>query len=124
MLMTSETAAESVNTNPVVVRRIFGSLRNAGLVSSHSGPSGGWTLQRSADLISLRDVFCAVEEVPLFSMHNRPPSTSCSIGCNIQGALQGFLSDAQAALEEKLAGATIADVLAAVHTRAGLSQAV
>ena len=44
--VTSETIAESVDTNPVVIRRIMSHLRQHGLVDSRSGASGGWRLVR------------------------------------------------------------------------------
>lgn len=116
MAVTSELAAESVNTNPVVVRRILGSLRNVGMVSSHPGPRGGWFLERDPRQITLRDVYCAVEDEELFAMHHREPSRACAIGANIQQALKPFLQDAEAALAEKLAHHTIADVASAIES--------
>lgn len=38
--------AESVNTHPVVVRRILGDLRKAGLVISQQGKNGGWLWEK------------------------------------------------------------------------------
>lgn len=112
--LTSEYAAESVNTNPVVIRRILGSLREVGLVTSQPGPNGGWLLERDPEQITLRDVYRAVEEEPLFSMHHRPPSRTCVIGGNIQQALQVFFQEAAEAMEHKLAQKTVADVMSAV----------
>ncbi len=42
--MTSEFLSCSVNTNPVVIRRLLGTLREAGIVESKTGVGGGWSL--------------------------------------------------------------------------------
>lgn len=115
--LTSEMASESVNTNPVVVRRILGSLRNAGIVSSQPGPNGGWFLERDPEQITLRDVYRAVEDEELFAMHHRPPSSCCTVGRHIQSALDGFFREAEQAMEDRLGQKTVADVLGAVVAR-------
>ena len=56
--VTSERIAASVNTNPVVVRRIVGALRNAGMVTVQPGVGGGATLAREPHDITLLDVTC------------------------------------------------------------------
>ena len=115
--LTSEIAAESANTNPVVVRRIFGSLRKAGMVSSQPGPNGGWTLKREPETITLREVYRAVEEETLFSMHHRQPSSTCLIGRHIQETLACVFQDAEAAMEAKLGQRTVPDIVGSVLTR-------
>jgi len=117
--VTSEFAAESVSTNPVVVRRILGSMRMAGLVRSQPGPTGGWHLHREPDEISLRDVYRAVEDERLFSMHRQQPSADCPVGRNIQQALEGYFQEAEHAMEAKLGERTIADVAAEVTRYSG-----
>jgi Rrf2 family protein len=115
--LTSERASGSVNTNPVVVRRIMGSLRKAGIVRSQPGPSGGWFLQRDPGAISLRDVYCAMEDEQLFSMHHHEPNHACPVGRNIQHALDGVFREAESAMEARLAESTIADLVAEVKDR-------
>jgi len=112
MPVTSEQMAESVNTNPVVIRRILGALREAGLVASQSGPGGGWRLLRRPDDISLRDVYKAVEAEPLFALPRREPSAGCAIGKQLPAVLERCFRNAEAALEEQLDQVTLADVIA------------
>lgn len=108
--ITSETIAQSVNTNPVVIRRIMSHLRQHGLVDSRSGKNGGWRLMRSADELSLREVYYAVSHESVLAMHQHP-NLNCPIGRNIQNTLGKVFSDAQDALELALDKVSIANVL-------------
>ena len=108
---TSEYVASSVNTNPVVIRRIMGALREAGLVSSQGGNGGGWRLVGDADRITLRDVYRAVEDEALFALHHRQPNPECPVGRTIQLAFTERLNAATTALEAELARTTIAEML-------------
>jgi Rrf2 family protein len=113
-LLTSDRIAGSVNTNPVVIRRILGQLKKAGLVEVRAA-AGGTYLRRAPADITLLDVYRAVEVVEgrLFSMHESP-NPNCLVGRTIQAALDETLVRAQAALEQELAGVTIAQVVAGV----------
>jgi Rrf2 family protein len=117
--VTSERIASSVNTNPVVVRRIVGALRNAGLVSVQPGVGGGAQLAREPDGITMLDVYRAVEEKDeLFAVH-ADPCRNCDIGNNIRQVLQGVFCQAHQAMQAVLAHVTIADVGSAVRKAAG-----
>lgn len=105
--LTSEFIAGSVNTNPVVVRRLLGTLRKAGIVSSRPGNGGGWELAKAADQLTLRDVRRAVDEGSPFSMHTQPPNPRCPVGNQIQGILGPIFCEAERALEDSLAHTTI-----------------
>jgi Rrf2 family protein len=109
---TSEFLAGSVNTNPVVVRRILGRLREAGLVITVPGPTGGSRLARDPQKITLEQVYEAVEEGELFHMHYSEPNSMCPIGCNIQQVLQVPLDHAAQAMKESLATRSLADIAA------------
>jgi Rrf2 family protein len=109
--VTSERIATSVNTNPVVVRRIIGALRNAGMVTVQPGVGGGATLAREPHDITLLDVYRAVEEHDeLFSLHPSEPSRNCSVGSNIRDVLRPIFCRAHRAMEGVLGDVTIADV--------------
>ncbi|MGI8476167.1 MAG: Rrf2 family transcriptional regulator [Thermomicrobiales bacterium] len=109
---TSERMARSVNTNPVVIRRILGSLRNAGLVTSRPGPGGGWRVTRPADEITLKDVFLALRDDDVFGMPLRTTDDGCPIGRCLPTLLAECFREVEAAIEAKLATLTIADVVA------------
>lgn len=113
---TSEWLAGSVGTNPVVIRRVLGHLKKAGLANVRAG-SGGATLARELDDITLLDVYRAVdvvEEGRLFHMHEQP-NPACPVGANIEQVLRLMMFKAQAAMEGVLAAVTmreLVDVLA------------
>jgi Rrf2 family protein len=117
--VTSEFIAGSVNTNPVVIRRLLAALREAGLVRSQGGPGGGWTLVVPAARISLRDVYRAVEQEPLFPLHPSAPNPRCPVGRTIQAALSAHYEEARRAVERDLARTTIAGLLEEVRALAG-----
>ena len=117
-VFTSALAARSVNTNPVVVRRLIGLLKAAGLVVVRRG-KGGAALARPAGDITLLDVFNAVtppdKRCP-FELHQNP-SSRCSVGKHIQDALEMPLAKARGALQQSLATTTIADIAAFIKAR-------
>ncbi len=114
--MTSEYIAGSVNTNPVVIRRLLSLLRDAKLVTSQGGPGGGWQLTRPPRGITLRDIYLAMEESTIFPMHTNPPNPRCPVGGTIQEALSGHFDEVRLALEQQLAKTTVADLLEEVKS--------
>jgi Rrf2 family protein len=114
--LTSDYIAGSVNTNPVVIRRVLGLLARAGLVASVEGKGGGTTLQRRASKISLAEVFRAVEAADLFALPPNAPNPLCPVGRSVQQVLSGQLELFEAALEKSMSKVSIADVLAGIQT--------
>jgi Rrf2 family protein len=110
-VMTSDQIAGSVNTNSVFIRRILGLLHKAHLVNVQHGTGAGWTLARPAERMSLLEVYQAVEQQPFFQLHHTLPNQACPVGRGIQPALKRFYGDAEAAMKEQLAQASVADVL-------------
>lgn len=111
MKVTSNLLAGSTNTNPVIVRKILGQLKSAGLVEVARG-TGGASLAKPANEISFLDIYQAVECVEkgeLFHFHENP-NEQCPIGHNIHAVLDDKLDEVQKAMEQKLASISIADV--------------
>jgi DNA-binding IscR family transcriptional regulator len=110
--VTSDFIAASVNTNPVVIRRIMGRLREAGLIAVAAG-TGGIALTRAPGELSLLDVYRAVDATKdgrLFKMHE-DTAPGCPVGGNINHLLEPFFQEAQAAMEERLGGITLEKLL-------------
>jgi Rrf2 family protein len=116
-VLRSEDVADSVSTNPVVVRRLFSLMTGAGLIRPRLGPGGGFELARPAMDITLRNVFAALESGVLFTEHRSPPSASCPVGAHILPVLREATERAAEALEEELSRTTIADIAAEVLAR-------
>jgi len=107
----SDQVAESVNTNPVVIRRMLCELAQANLVVSQSGSMGGSRLARKPGAITLLDVYRALEFRGVFSLHRQPPSRRCPVGVNIETVLGNVLEEVDSAVEQVLAEITIKDLV-------------
>lgn len=117
--ITSDWIAGSVNTNPVVVRRILSALAKAGLVRSVRGSAGGSMLARAPETVSLLEIQRAVEEEDGPALHNQPPNRACPVGRGIQPVLARVLDRAEAAREAVLATTLLSEVVASIRAEAG-----
>ncbi|TYR79040.1 Rrf2 family transcriptional regulator [Priestia megaterium] len=109
---TSEWIAGSVNTNPVVIRRVIGMLKKAGIVGVKAGAGGAYLIKDLED-VTLLDVYRAVavvEEGELFQMHEHP-NPNCPVGANIQFVLEFILKRSQEAMEQVLADLTMKELV-------------
>lgn len=108
--VTSTTLAECLMTNPVVVRRVMGALREAGLVSSTKGHDGGWRLEKPASEITLYDVQSALGEHLLVRAQSDPGDPACTIVRSVDAVMSDVLIDAEALLAARLKRLTLADL--------------
>lgn len=110
---TSAEIAGHAGTNPVVVRRVLGKLRDAGLLIAEKGHAGGWRLARGPGEITLADVYLALDErlMPTAESDAGP-------GCLVEDALYrrvtGVMEEIEQSLVEKLSATTLAEVRASV----------
>jgi DNA-binding IscR family transcriptional regulator len=110
--VTSDTLAECLGTNPVVVRRTMGYLRVAGIVASDRGHAGGWRI--SADLadVTLRQLHEALGEPAMFAIGNRNEMPECLVEQVVNAALEDTFAEAEALLLERFSEITLADLAA------------
>ena len=110
--LTSEFIASSVRTNPVVIRKITGQLRDAGLIEITPG-TGGLHLARKPGKISLKDIFLAVEPVKggkLFKIHDGT-EPKCRVGAYVPTLLEPYFAGAQNVMEQYLSKSTLQNLL-------------
>ena len=109
--VTSEFLAGSINTNPVIIRKILSQLKNAGLITVARG-TGGIELTRDLSEITFFDVYeavGAVENGDLFHFHDSP-NTQCPVGRNIHALLDDKLKAIQSAMEDEMRKFTLLDL--------------
>ena len=116
--VTSAFLAGSVNTNPVIVRRLLLALQRARLVDTRKGAGSGSRLNRSPASINLAEIYQAVEEAEPFAAPSRKPNAACPVGHCIRQELEHIFTSAQKALERDLGKTTLADVITAVKAGA------
>jgi len=107
----SDQMAGSVNTNPVVIRRILCELARAKLITSQTGAGGGSKLARKPNQITLLDVYRIVEGGDVFALHHQPPNRRCFVGSHIGAVLEEVLEEVNLTVERVLAKITIEQVL-------------
>ena len=112
--VTSALLAASVNTNPVIVRRLLLALQRAKLVETCKGAGSGSRLSRSPRRIDLAEVYRAVENAEPFASPSRKPNAACPVGKCIRKTLDRVFASAQGALERDLEKTTLADVMGTV----------
>ena len=109
--VTSDFLAASANVNPVIIRKILGQLKGAGLINVARG-TGGTTLAKPLGEITFLDIYRAVECVDngdLFHFHENP-NPECPVGGNNHNILDDKLQRVQSAMERELASITLEDV--------------
>ena len=120
--VTSAFLAGSINTNPVIVRRLLLALQRAKLVETGKGAGSGSRLSRSPGRINLAQIYRAVEEAEPFATPSRKPNAACPVGHCIRETLDQVFASAEAALERDLEKTTLAGVIDAVKASCGCGQ--
>jgi Rrf2 family protein len=114
---TSDSLAQAMQTNPVVVRRIMAGLRERGFVRSEKGHGGGWTLARDLQEITLRDVYEALGSPGLLAIGNRTESPGCLVEQAVNAALADSFHEVETMLLARFGSITLKALHADFHAR-------
>ncbi len=113
--ITSETLAKSMQTNPVVVRRMMAGLRERGIVTSEKGHGGGWRLVCDLENVTLRDIYEALAAPDCIALTLRDEAATCLVERAVNIALKEAFDDAEALLLSRFDGVTLAALKASVQ---------
>jgi Rrf2 family protein len=109
--ITSTFLAGSVNTNPVIIRRLLLDLQRAKLIETSKGAGAGSRLSRAPGRINLAEIYRAVEESESFAKPSRKPNEACPVGHCMREALDKIFASAQQAMERDLEKTTLAGLI-------------
>lgn len=115
--MTSEVLAKSMDTNPVVVRRMMAGLRERGIVGSQKGHGGGWGLLCDLEKVTLRDIYDALDSPPLLAIGHRTEHPECLVEASVNAALTVSFERAEQVLLARLGEVTLAALYSDVQAR-------
>ena len=109
--LSSAELANGLGANPSLVRKLLVPLASAGLVHATYGRDGGIRLGRSANSITLREIYSAViGEKSLWAPRSVPHR--CLVSSNVERYFVGLATNADNAVLKTLEHKTLADSLA------------
>ena len=111
----SERIAESLRTNPVVVRRLLKHLEQNGIVEVRQGKDGGVRLQRSPKEITLDQVYDAVEgSAEIFALRSGG-NPNCAVNRSMEGVLRPVFDAANSALRTTLSKTRLSSLMGRIQ---------
>jgi Rrf2 family protein len=109
-LMSSDALATSVNTNPVVIRRLLSLLTKEKLVFTTRGKSGGVKLARDPGSITLKDIYMAVSPTENIGPRDKSPHKECPVSCAMHSIMTTIADGTQKATLKYLEAQKLSDL--------------
>ena len=109
-MMSSELLAASVNTNPVVIRRLLAQLTKSKLVLTTRGKSGGVKLAKEPSHITLKDIYLAVAPTESIAPRTKPPQKDCVVSCAMHNIMTLIAEGSQRATLKYLETQKLSDL--------------
>ncbi|OKS87199.1 RrF2 family transcriptional regulator [Mucilaginibacter polytrichastri] len=105
----SDFISGSVNANPALIRKELSNLRKHGLIESKEGKTGGYTLSKSAGLITLADIYNAVKPASPLGLAKNQPHPECLVGKQVNKHISVLYQDIDHNITQQLDSITLAD---------------
>lgn len=109
--VTSEELGRCQNTNSVLIRRILGDLKKAGIVHSEKGHGGGWSILKEPSFISFQSVFEALGESLLPKPIKLDKNEECLIMQSLCSTMDDAISEADKLMAKKLSKISIQSLI-------------
>lgn len=109
--------AQSVNTNPVVIRSLAATLKKVGLIEVKEGKGGGIRLAKSPSRITLDAVYAALDGEGVLNENPNPEHKACVVSCHIKQALKPVLRQIDQAVHLALKKRTLQEIIDEIPRR-------
>jgi len=107
----SQQIAGFINSGPTFMRRVMAHLVRADLVEAREGRDGGYILAKSAQLITVADVYRALQMSDPLSAGILDSTTDCPNGQAMKGAFDEMTTRAEKCVLDVYEQYTIADIV-------------
>lgn len=116
--VTSDFISKSIGNNPVEVRKLLSGLKSSGIIDVARG-AGGATLKKSAEDITLLDIYSAVDSVALQNLIGIHSNSSkiCPIGKNINDVLDDTYIEISDSISCKMQSITLENILQKLYKK-------
>ena len=111
---TKELSAALNIARPTAVK-ILGNLAGAGIIETREGAKGGVRLALPPAEVTILDIFMAIESGKAMFRNDFELGVTGEKPTRAQGAILDILNEAEAAMHDRLAQTTIADLLAILN---------
>ncbi len=114
-LLSSDTLALSVNTNPVVIRRLLSQLTKSALVTTTRGKAGGVQLSKEPQQITLKDIYLALSPADPMAPRDKSPHKDCPVSCSMHSIMTHISNGTQKATLKYLESQKLSDLIKKIH---------
>lgn len=107
--LSSDFIAQSLNINPVLVRKEICNLKKFDLVECKEGKNGGTKLIKPAEQITLEDIFRMTFEKVTLGYSKNEPNPECPVGKKINANLESLYCDINKKISNQLSKISLSE---------------